>query len=233
MSIRRLRLSVAALFLGLAVPSFVLIQQGFGRLELDAFRQQQLLAEAYVNRIDRELAASIAAEEARPFTDYSFAFAVPGAAADTVQRSALSVLPPPRGVPGTLGYFQVDADGRLTTPLLPADPAAAATAGWSEAERTARLARECWPRTASFGSGRRFDLNSKRRKPRPLPKPKLKLKPRLRLKLKLKPRRQPRLEPSPSAARVSPSDAGKRNPRLWPQPPGPPPRQRPPRWQRR
>ena len=57
-----------------------------------------------------------------------------------MQRSPLSAFPVEGAVPGVLGYFQVDADGNLTTPLLPAAGVDAASYGISPDEQTARRA---------------------------------------------------------------------------------------------
>ena len=63
------------------------------------------------------------------------------AAANFVQRSPLSQFPVASAVPGVLGYFQVDAAGRLTTPLLPEAGVSAASYGITPAEEAARAAR--------------------------------------------------------------------------------------------
>jgi signal transduction histidine kinase len=106
------------MFLGLAVPAAVLIRQGFVQLELQEFRRQQLVAEDLVGRIDASLAAAIAVENARPFTDFQFSRAIEGSS-NLVQLSPLSSPEPAGEFPGAMGYFQVDASGRLSTPLLP------------------------------------------------------------------------------------------------------------------
>ena len=54
---------------------------------------------------------------------------------------ALSQFPVASAVPGMLGYFQVDAAGRLTTPLLPEAGVSAASYGITPAEEAARAAR--------------------------------------------------------------------------------------------
>src|SRR6185295_9755810 len=125
---RRLGILLGAFFLALAIPAAVLIAQAYGQLKWEAFRRNQLLAEDLAARVDAGLRAEVAAEEARSFGDYSFlVVAGKDAAANFVQRSPLSAFPVEGAVPGTLGYFQVDALGNLTTPLLPGpdvDPAA-------------------------------------------------------------------------------------------------------------
>jgi signal transduction histidine kinase len=138
---RRLRLLLGAFFLALAVPAAVLIAQAYGQLKWEAFRRNQLLAEDLASQVDSGLRAAVATEEARSFGDYSFlVVAGKDAAANFVQRSPLSAFPVEGAVPGTLGYFQVDALGTLTTPLLPAPDVDAATYGISADEQSARRA---------------------------------------------------------------------------------------------
>jgi signal transduction histidine kinase len=138
---RRLGILLGAFFLALAVPAAVLIAQAYGQLKWEAFRRNQLLAEDLAAQVDAGLRAEVAAEEARSFGDYSFlVVAGKDAAANFVQRSPLSAFPVEGAVPGTLGYFQVDALGNLTTPLLPAPGVDAAAYGITADEQTARRA---------------------------------------------------------------------------------------------
>ena len=138
---RRLKLLFAAFFVALAVPSAVLVMQAYGQLKWEAFRSTQVAAEELAARINGELRAAVAAEEVRSFGDYSFLVVEGDAAANFVQRSPLSAFPVATDVPGVLGYFQVDAEGQLTTPLLPDAGIAAADYGISATEAAAREAR--------------------------------------------------------------------------------------------
>src|SRR5262252_7192856 len=136
---RRLKVLLGAFFLALAVPAAVLIAQAYGQLKWEAFRRNQLLAEDLAAQVHSGLRAAVATEEARAFGDYSFlVVAGKDAAANFVQRSPLSAFPVEGAVPGTLGYFQVDALGNLTTPLLPAPDVDAATYGIPPDEQAAR-----------------------------------------------------------------------------------------------
>lgn len=116
--LRRLRWFLGALFLGLAIPAAVLIRQGFVQLEITEFRRQQLIAEDLVRSIDARLTAAIAIEESRPATDFDYA-TPSNDGGNVVQLSPLSSLATSNAFPGSIGYFQVDAAGELTTPLLP------------------------------------------------------------------------------------------------------------------
>ncbi len=118
---RRVRLLLAAFFLALAVPAVLLIAQAASQLKWEAFRSTQVLAEDLAARIDADLRAAVAAEDARSFGDYAFLVVEGDAAANFVQRSPLSAFPVESAVPGVIGYFQVDEAGTLTTPLLPAE----------------------------------------------------------------------------------------------------------------
>jgi len=135
---RRIRWLLAAFFLALAVPAALLIAQAYDQLKWEALRRNQLLAEDFAARVDTDLRAAVSAEEARSFGDYSFLVVEGDAAANFVQRSPLSAFPVAGSVPGALGYFQVDAAGVLTTPLLPPPNVDAAGYGIGSDELGAR-----------------------------------------------------------------------------------------------
>ena len=118
----RLRRLLGLFFIALTIPSAILTWQAYSRLQWESFHQYQLLAEELLGRIDRRMRDMIAREEARAFTDYRFLVVEGAPAANYLQRSPLSGFPVRSDIPGLLGYFQVDADGRFTTPLLPDDP---------------------------------------------------------------------------------------------------------------
>ncbi len=122
MTHRRLAVLLGLLFIALALPAVVLVRLGFGQLDLEALRRQQLAAESFTSRLDSRLGTIIAREEARPPGHYTFLLGGGSGDADGAsRRSPLSMLDPPDALPGLIAYFQVDADGRLTTPLLPPD----------------------------------------------------------------------------------------------------------------
>ncbi|HLF98027.1 MAG TPA: HAMP domain-containing sensor histidine kinase [Methylococcaceae bacterium] len=137
---RRLRLWLALFFLALAVPTALLIRQAYSQLKWEAFHQYRGLAEELAARIDGRLIELINGEEARSFTDYSFLVVAGDPTANFLQRSPLSVYPLAAGVPGLIGYFQVDAQGRLSTPLLPASATEAAGYGVAAQELLERQA---------------------------------------------------------------------------------------------
>ena len=127
LSVGQLRGFLALLFLALAVPTAVLIFQTARQMRWEAFHQYQVLADELAARIDSQLQRLIAKEESRAYADYRFVVVTGDpAVSNFVQRSPLAQYPVANEIPGVLGYFEIDADGAYSTPLLPdasADPA--------------------------------------------------------------------------------------------------------------
>ncbi|WP_020407822.1 sensor histidine kinase [Hahella ganghwensis] len=135
----RLRLVLSLLFLALVIPSAVLIWQTQRQIKWEAFHQYRLLAEELAGRIDSELQKAIAREEAHSYADYQFlVLAGDPVTSSFVERSPLARYPVTSEIPGVIGYFQVDADGTFTTPLLPVDLTSTDTLGLSADEITER-----------------------------------------------------------------------------------------------
>ncbi len=137
---RKLRWLLVLFFLALAIPSGILVRHAYHQLKWEAFHQHRLLAEELAARIDARLVALMSQEEARTFADYAFLNADPSG--DFVQRSPLSMLPPASQLPGLIGYFQVDAEGRFSTPLLPPPGSMPQSHGISDRELDERLAQQ-------------------------------------------------------------------------------------------
>jgi signal transduction histidine kinase len=127
-----LRLWLGLFFLALAVPTGILIRHAYSQLKWEAFHHHRVLAEELASRIDDRLIRLINDEEVRSFGDYTFLVVAGDPSANFLQRSPLSTYPVTSAVPGLIGYFQVDADGVFSTPLLPqggAKPRAYGVAG--------------------------------------------------------------------------------------------------------
>lgn len=137
---RRLRVGLSVFFLALAVPTGVLIHHAYGQLKWEAFHQHRVLAEELAARIDARLIEIIDREEARSFADYAFLVVEGDQSANYLQRSPLATFPIVSDVPGLVGYFQVDPDGVLSTPLLPREETRALAFGISPVDRAERVA---------------------------------------------------------------------------------------------
>jgi signal transduction histidine kinase len=140
----KLRLGLGLLFVALALPTAVLIDHAYGQLKWEAFHRHSVLAEEFVERVDARLATLVATEEARAVTDYAFLVVAGDPAARYVARSPLAAFPVTSALPGVIGHFEVDADGRFGSPLLPdagVDPTRYGVAADELAARRERVAR--------------------------------------------------------------------------------------------
>lgn len=115
----RLRNLLAVFFLALAIPTGVLIWHAYGQLKWEAFHQYRGLAGELAGRIDTGLIDMIRTMDSSTFADYSFLVVAGEPSANFLQHSPLSAFPVSGPPPGLLGYFQVDASGEFSTPLLP------------------------------------------------------------------------------------------------------------------
>jgi signal transduction histidine kinase len=131
---KKLRRVLALFFLALVLPTGLLVYQAYSQLKWEAFHQHRVMAEELSSRIQAQAAEWIVREEARRFSDYAFLVVEGDPATNYVERSPLSTFPPDSELPGTLGYFQVDAAGNFTTPLLPASGSGGSTFGVSKIE---------------------------------------------------------------------------------------------------
>lgn len=120
MTQRRLTMLLVLFFMALALPTSILVYQAYGQLKWEAFYQHQQLARELTLRIDGGFRDLIEREENRPISDYEFINVTGAEGSAFLQRSPLSKFPLKVEVPGLLGYFQVDALGKLRTPILPA-----------------------------------------------------------------------------------------------------------------
>ena len=134
---RSLRWGLLAFFLLMAIPTVVLVRQAISQLQWETFHQYQSLAAELSSRIDGRLIQWVNAEQARAFADYAFLLLEGEQQNSILRRSPLSSVPVETNIPGVIGYFQVDADGRFSTPALPAD---VDSAGLSSSELSRRLA---------------------------------------------------------------------------------------------
>lgn len=114
--LQRLRFVLIVIFIVVLIPALALAYLGYRQLQFESFYQYQSLAAELTTRIDRRAAELFAAEDAKSFVDFGFLIVGDG---NLVQRSPLSKFPVTANLPGLVSYFQVDADGSFSTPLLP------------------------------------------------------------------------------------------------------------------
>ena len=118
---RRLRHILFGFLVLLSIPILFLLNRVYTQHHNEAVFQFRTQAEQLTQRIDQRLLTILDPEQQRPFAEYSF-FNVqdnPLFKSKRVKLSPLSEVPPTTPVPGVLGYFQINPDGTLHTPILP------------------------------------------------------------------------------------------------------------------
>jgi signal transduction histidine kinase len=119
---RRLRIALLLVALGLAVPVALLYWRALDGVALERSVRHEAVAARAFDEMERLLSGLLDEEEERPFDHYGFYLAADPAA----PRSPLSALP---GRPFVVGYFQIDPDGSVHTPLRPRNVTAARARG--------------------------------------------------------------------------------------------------------
>ncbi len=118
LSRKQLKLRLILLFLLLLIPSALLIYKAVTQIKWEHFHQNRLLAEEFSNRVEDKLSTLIKLEQARKFSDYSF-LNVASNNSNLLLRSPLAEFPVQTQLPGLLGYFQIDNEGKFSSTLLP------------------------------------------------------------------------------------------------------------------
>ena len=108
-SLTRLRVGFALLAITLLAPTALLVQRALAGVAAEREARHRAVAERVFDEMERALSELVAREEARPVGAWR---------ADGAER--LAALPEESFV---LGYFQVEPDGRLSTPLAPRNSA--------------------------------------------------------------------------------------------------------------
>lgn len=105
----------------LAVPLAWLTHYVYQQLRNGAFFDYRNAAEETVRQINERVTLLLAPEQARAFDEYSFfsASTSPLLNQKTVAFSPLSAFPVQSGVPGIMGYFQVNPDDSFHSPAVP------------------------------------------------------------------------------------------------------------------
>ena len=139
--------------IGLVVPLAILLWLSLRKVGDKAFLQQRFLAEQTSTAIEKRVADLLDAEEQRPFDHYSFYTVAKSELSEQqgFSRSPLSDLSRRPDLPGLVGYFQIEPDGRVSSPILPL--------GWSTANQPVDLS-EAGQRETKFKEIERILSNS-------------------------------------------------------------------------
>ncbi len=131
---RSLQVTLGLLAVFLIIPIFFLISQTYSQLEREAFFMQRTNAEGLLAQIDQRAYELIRLEEERKFEDYSFLHLSRTGQSGYLRLSPLASIPPITAIPGVIGYFQIEPDGRMSSPILPEDVIDARNYGISREE---------------------------------------------------------------------------------------------------
>jgi signal transduction histidine kinase len=130
----RIRIALLAVSLGLMIPVGLLVVRALDGVALERSVRHEAVAERAFEEMERALTTLLQAEEERPFAQYRFYLPADARDAGGVAppRSPLATLPAESFV---VGYFQIDPDGTLHTPMRPRNLSAARRAGdWPPAD---------------------------------------------------------------------------------------------------
>ncbi len=118
---KRLRFYFALFFILLAVPVVILLSHTYSNLEQESFFLYRRTAESLMATVYQRLQENLLVEEQRPYTHYRYIHVADRAVPqqEGLNLSPLADFPVQSGIPGILGYFQIDPDGSFHSPLLP------------------------------------------------------------------------------------------------------------------
>ena len=136
---RSLKIIMALLALFLIIPILFLLRQTYSQLEREAFYVQRDNAESLTLQIDQRAYEIIRLEEERKFEDYSFLYLGQGQQTGYLRLSPLANIPPITAIPGVIGYFQIEPDGSMSSPILPEEVIDARNYGISREEYSKRI----------------------------------------------------------------------------------------------
>jgi signal transduction histidine kinase len=119
--IKRFRIMLSAFFICLLIPLTLIIYFGFQQLENEVYFQYQEKSVNVLKQINKKLNSRVKTERKRPISHYNFYQEVSNPLTGKLSKE-LSPLANPDSYPeniGLIGYFQINADKTLSTPLLP------------------------------------------------------------------------------------------------------------------
>lgn len=130
----RLRITLLLFTVCLALPIAALLWMAYSQLKFEAAYALSVQAQALATSIEQKLVEILRTENARPFDEYNFLSVSTNPLSQTknLSYSPLAQFPPKSSVPGVLAYFQIDPNGKLSSPLLPNDGRTDLTLGSDE-----------------------------------------------------------------------------------------------------
>lgn len=115
----RLKLIFILLFVVIAIPVALLLINSYRHFETESQYAYKEQAYFILQMLNQRIYDDLAVEEQRSYSEYRFIRAVPVIGGEEVTLSKLAELPIRSHYGGMIGYFQLDPDGGMHTPVLP------------------------------------------------------------------------------------------------------------------
>ena len=115
----RLKLLFTFLFLVIAIPVAILLVNSYKHFQTESQYAYKEQAYFILQMLNQRIYDDLAVEEQRSYSEYRFIRAVPIIGGEEVTISKLAELPIRSHYGGLIGYFQLDPDGGMHTPVLP------------------------------------------------------------------------------------------------------------------
>ena len=111
-------------FIAITIPSGVLIWRVWQQLETESQLFATEKAASLIQIVNKKIAANIETENNRSFLHYRFIISTRMGSEEKITLSPLSEYPTKSAFSGLVGYFQIDPDSSIHTPLVPEGPLA-------------------------------------------------------------------------------------------------------------
>jgi two-component system, OmpR family, phosphate regulon sensor histidine kinase PhoR len=116
---KRLQFIFLGLFFAIAIPVAFLLVNSYNHLKTESQYAYKERAYSILQMLNQRIYDDLAIEEQRSYSEYRFIHAVPVIGGEEVTLSRLAQYPVRSHYGGMIGYFQLDPDGTMRTPVLP------------------------------------------------------------------------------------------------------------------
>ncbi len=108
-----------AIFIVITIPVIILLSHSYTQLQASSLFGYKEHAYSVQQNVNRNIAADLAIEDRRSYTDYRFIRTVPVFGGEEITMSELAEFPIRSHYAGLIGHFQLDPSGNISTPVLP------------------------------------------------------------------------------------------------------------------
>ena len=116
---KKIRLTFILIFIAIAFPVVMLLGKSFSHLKTGSQYAYKEHAYLVLQMLNQRIYDDLAIEEQRSYSEYRFIRAVPVIGGEEITLSKLAEYPIRSHYAGIIGYFQLEPDGALKTPVLP------------------------------------------------------------------------------------------------------------------